>query len=61
MMLRVSFEIARRRRALSEEDVAQHRAIRDAILARDGGLAFAATEALLGVSKIVQMEAAEEL
>ena len=61
MMLRASFEIARRRQLLSEEDLAQHRAIRDAVLRRDGRLAFAATEVLLVSSKTVQMESADDL
>ena len=61
MMLRASFEIARWRQLLSEHDLEQHRAIRDAVLAHDGRLAFAATELLLVSSKTVQMAAVEEL
>ena len=61
MMLRASFEIARQRQLLSKEDIAQHRAVHDAILKRDGRLAFAATEVLLVSSKRVQMEAADDM
>ena len=59
MALRVSFEIARKRRDLSESDIDQHRMIRDAILSRDGQRAFAVTAQLLEASKKVQMDAAE--
>jgi len=57
MALRVSFEIARQRRQLSEDDIEQHRMIRDAILGRGGRRAFEATEQLLVASKQVQMDA----
>lgn len=60
-MLRVSFDIARRRRALSQDDIDQHRAVADAIIARDGERAEAATRQLLVSSKRVQMDAALEL
>jgi DNA-binding FadR family transcriptional regulator len=55
--LRVSFEIARERRTLSKGDIDRHRAIKDAILARQGGRAFEATAQLLASSKKVQMAA----
>ncbi len=59
--LRVSFEVARRRKPLSLEDIEQHRAIMEAILHRDAEGAAKATEALLATSKRVQMEAASAL
>lgn len=60
-MLRVSFEIARQRKSLSQSDIDHHKAIADAILSRDGELAEAATRRLLTTSKEVQMDAAAEL
>jgi DNA-binding FadR family transcriptional regulator len=60
-MLRESFGIARQRRALSQEDIDQHAAIADAIVARQGDLAEAMTRKLLLSSKQVQMDAAAEL
>lgn len=59
-MLRVSFGIARKRRALSQDDIDQHGAIADAIVARRGDEAEARTRQLLLSSKQVQMAAAAE-
>ena len=56
--LEASFVVARIRRNLSEEDVAQHAAIAKAILSRNGPAAKRATERLLEKSKATQMEAA---
>jgi DNA-binding FadR family transcriptional regulator len=56
--LEASFVVARNRRNLSEEDVAQHEAVAKAILKRNGPAAKRATERLLEKSKATQMEAA---
>ena len=56
--LEASFVVARIRRNLSEDDVAQHAAVAKAILRRNGLAAKRATERLLEKSKAAQMEAA---
>ncbi len=58
MALRVSFEIARKRRQLAKSDIDQHLLINDAILARNGKHAYDVTERLLVASKKVQTDAA---
>jgi DNA-binding FadR family transcriptional regulator len=55
--LEASFQIARERKALSEDDIAQHGAIAKAIVKRDGASAKRLTEKLLNSSKAVQVEA----
>ena len=56
--LEASFMVARIRRNLSEDDVAQHAAVAKAILKRNGAAAKRATERLLERSKATQMQAA---
>ncbi len=60
-MLRMSFAIARQRKALSQDDIDRHGEIAQAILARNGAEAEAATQRLLLTSKKVQMDAAAEV
>jgi DNA-binding FadR family transcriptional regulator len=60
-MLRMSFEIARQRKDLSQDDIDMHAAIFRAVVGRKGEQAEAATRQLLLSSKKVQMDAAEEL
>jgi DNA-binding FadR family transcriptional regulator len=55
--LEASFQIARARANLSAADIKQHKAIMEAILARDGLAAMRATETTLRTSKAVQIAA----
>ncbi len=55
--LEASFKIARTHAKLSPDDIEQHKAIMDAILARDGLAAMRAMETTLRTSKAVQITA----
>lgn len=58
--LEASFQIARAHAKLSAADIGQHKAIMDAILARDGVTAMRATETILRASKAVQIAAVHD-
>jgi DNA-binding FadR family transcriptional regulator len=61
MALRISFEVARHHKGLSEADLTQHRKIAEAILKRQGKRAEALTAALLASSKKTQMRAIDAI